>query len=180
MNPATTIVVGRTLLRFGVAPLVALLLGGIAGCEVQAPERDLPWLSVDFFRCEVQPVLIRECSAPACHGNQGRRMKVLAPGRMRMQAEFLAALQGQGQGEAAAGHQPPLTQAETEYNLVQARGMIRPYASADDSPLLNRPLSIGAGGNYHAPDGDVFASRLDPGYVAISRWIEGVEGAKCP
>lgn len=163
-----------------VACLCAVLTLTAGGCEVEAPERQLPWLSVDFFRCEVQPVLVRECSAPACHGNQDRRMKVLAPGRMRLADQFAAAVQAMGETEVAAGHHPPLTQAETEFNLLQARGMIQPYAPAIESPLLNRPLTVGAGGRYHAPDADVFTSRLDPGYLALSRWIEGAEGATCP
>jgi hypothetical protein len=106
-------------------------------------------------------------------------MRVLAPGRMRLSGELAKAHAGQTEADREAAHHPALTQAETEYNLVQARGMIGHQGSLSDSPLLNRPLAVAAGGIYHAPAGDVFPNVADPGYVALLRWAQGASVEMC-
>ena len=164
------------------APAALLTVGllGLSGCvDANTPE---PWpiVSPERFACTVQPVLTAQCSAPACHGNPKRRMQVLAPGRMRMIGELQRALLQQSAEDREAGLHPPLTKAELDFNLIQARGMIRGREGEGwtDIPLLAFPLAVGAGGVYHAPNGDVFASEQDPGFIALSQWAAGLKG--CP
>lgn len=137
-------------------------------------------VSPERFACAVQPVLTAQCSAPACHGNPKRRMQILAPGRMRMIGELQKALLAQPAEDREASLHPPLTKAELDFNLVQVRGMIRRRDGEawGAMPLLAFPLAVGAGGIYHAPQGDVFASTKDPGYIALSQWAAGLKG--CP
>lgn len=105
-------------------------------------------------------------------------MQVLAPGRMRMIGELIRASEAQSTADRDAGLHPPLTKAERDFNLIQARGMVRSNAGWPDPPLLSYPLAIGAGGIYHAPNADVFMSRQDPDYVILAQWAAGLGG--CP
>lgn len=107
-------------------------------------------------------------------------MQVLAPGRMRLTPEYQKALAAQSADDRAAGYAPPLTETETEYNFYQALGMVNRHGPIAESPLLNRPLAVAAGGIYHAEAGDVFATATAPGYVALLRWASGAGTELCP
>ncbi len=164
--------------RLAVVVVMLQWCGGLSGCvDANTPE---PWppLSAERFACKVQPILARQCASPACHGNPARRMQVLAPGRMRMIGELIRASEAQSTADRDAGLHPPLTKAERDFNLIQARGMVRSNAGWPDPPLLSYPLAIGAGGIYHAPNADVFMSRQDPDYVILAQWAAGLGG--CP
>ncbi|MEY3015242.1 MAG: hypothetical protein RIT45_3977 [Pseudomonadota bacterium] len=156
----------------------ALALPWLAGC-VADPNETVGWAALDRagFACEVEPVLETHCSMPACHGAASRRMPVLAPGRMRLAGELAAAIAAQPASEREAGTHPRLTEVEIDANFAAARAMVLPEAG-EASPLLDKPLSVAAGGGYHAPDGDVFAAREDAGYAALLRWVRGE--AVCP
>ncbi len=157
------------------APLVAMAL---AGCVAEASE-DMGWVAVDrvTFACTVEPVLERECSMPACHGAPNRRMTVLAPGRMRLAGELAKAIAAQSADDREAGLHPALTEVEIDANFASARAMLLPGDPAR-SPLLDKPLAVDAGGVYHAPAGNVFASTQSPGYVALLAWASAT--AVCP
>ena len=150
----------------------------LSGC-VAEPSDDTGWVALDrtTFACTVEPVLERECSMPACHGAPSRRMTVLAPGRMRLAGELAKAIAAQSTNDREAGLNPALTEVEIDANFASARAMLLPDA-AEASPLLNKPLSIQAGGVYHAPAGSVFATKQSPGYVALLNWAKGE--AVCP
>ena len=62
-------------------------------CGLDNPAVAPPEVDEAYFRCAVEPVLVRECSSPACHGYSERRFRVLAPGRMRLAAEYSDARQ---------------------------------------------------------------------------------------
>lgn len=151
----------------------------LGGCAVDNPPQ--PWAPLQraAFDCAVQPILARECSMPACHGDSARRFQVLAPGRMRLAAELTAALAQQPKEEREAGHHPPLTQAELAFNFAQARSMVIAGQPSQDCALLNRPLAVSAGGMYHVEGGDVFSSALDLDYVTLQVWIEGAGAEIC-
>lgn len=144
-----------------------------AGC-VAAPSDEVGWAALDrtSFACEVEPVLERECSMPACHGMPERRMPVLAPGRMRLHGELLAARAAQPLEEREAGLHPRLTKHEIDANFAAARAMVDALGDGR-APLLDKPLALAAGGTYHAPAGEVFASREAPGFQALRRWVRG-------
>ena len=162
-----------------VVPLAALAAVA-SGCAVDSPSVGHAAVDLAYFTCAVQPVLMAECATPACHGNTARRMEILAPGRMRLADEYATVRATLTEDDIEFGIQPPLTLAETEFNFIQARGMVDTDGGVAASPLINRPLAIGAGGRYHAPNGDIFVSRQDPGFVVLSRWIQGASGADCP
>src|SRR4051812_30583605 len=43
-------------------------------------------LAENVFRCNVQPVLARQCSYNACHGNAGSPLRIYTPGKLRASA----------------------------------------------------------------------------------------------
>jgi hypothetical protein len=149
-------------------------------CGLDNPAVAPPEVDEAYFRCAVEPVLVRECSSPACHGYSERRFRVLAPGRMRLAAEYSDARQQITEEDAESGIQPPLTANEQRFNFLQARGFAR--GPVDDSQLLTRPLAVAAGGTVHVArlGGDVFGSPADPGYAAIRAWLHGATLHDCP
>jgi hypothetical protein len=152
--------------------LVGFLAAQLAGC-VAEPQAEAQWAAVqlDSFVCLVEPVLERECSMPACHGSPARRMPVLAAGRMRIAGELLKAMAAQSPVEREDGMHPALTALEIEANFTAARAMIEP-SNVATSPLLDRPLAVGAGGIFH------FANAA--GYQALLRWAQGAGVEACP
>jgi hypothetical protein len=173
----------RTALRRVVAvalvfPIIAVSALALPGCVAESNDaRDWALVSRDSFVCTVEPVLERECSMPACHGAPSRRMRVLSPGRMRLAGQLAIAIASQSQDDREAGLHPALTSVEIDENFAAARAMLLP-GDAEGSPLLDKPLAIAAGGGYHAPAGDVFATKQSAGYLALRAWAQGKEG--CP
>lgn len=167
----------RLALRVATVSAFALIS---ASCGLDNPPADAPAVTEEYFRCAVEPVLVRECSSPACHGYSERRLRVLAPGRMRIADQYAAARQLITLDDVEEGIQPPLTGNEERFNFLQARGFAR--GPVDDSQLLTRPLATGAGGTVHVSrlGGDVFTSKSDPGYLAIRAWLNGAATADCP
>jgi hypothetical protein len=153
---------------------MAAFIAALAGCATENEPRQ--WAKVDrqAFECAVQPIFDRECSMPACHGNPLRRLRVLAPGRMRMPAELSKALAAQSHESREAGDHPALTAVELDFNFAQARSMIAPGQAVADCPLLNRPLAVAAGGMYHAEGGDIFANSADADYLTLEAWVTGM------
>ncbi|MCB9787721.1 MAG: hypothetical protein H6744_13645 [Deltaproteobacteria bacterium] len=151
-----------------------------AGCGLDNPDVSPPAVDEQYFRCAVEPVLVRECSSPACHGYSERRLHILAPGRMRLAGEYAKARQLITVEDVDEGIQPPLTGNEERFNFLQARGFAR--GPVDESQLLSRPLAVAAGGTVHVArlGGDVFETTGDPGYLAIRAWLNGADVRDCP
>ncbi len=164
----------RALTALAAAAATAHLLAGGAACDgpINSPLAPRP-RDLGYFICEVQPVLARQCSFPACHGSPGRALSLVAPGRMRLSDEYPIARLATPSSELAAGTHPPLTAAELRYNYEQAMAFVSPDGDAGRSLLLGKPLAVGAGGLYHAPNADVFESVSAPGYQIIARWLQG-------
>lgn len=169
------------------APLVKAALHALAvltllcaGCGLDNPTVSPPQVSEAYFRCAVEPLMVRECSSPACHGYSERRMRILAPGRMRIASEYTKARQLITVADVEEGIQPPLTPDERRFNFLQARG----FASGPvyESELLSRPLAVAAHGTVHVArlGGDVFTSTRDPGYATILAWLTGADLTDCP
>lgn len=126
-----------------------------------------PTTSLDeaVFRCNVQPILVRQCSYNACHGNAGSPFRVYSPGKLRASPPANI-------DDAIA----VLTEAEQHANFTSAAGFIFD-ASVDDDWLLRKPLPAALGG-YEHKGGAIFSGTSDAQYVAIHDWLSGT-GA-CP
>lgn len=159
--------------------LVALA-ATLASCAIDNEPAPLPNLSRAAFACAIQPILARECSMPACHGNPKRRLQVLAAGRMRLAGEVAKARAMQTAADREAGYYPPLTELEISYNFAQARSMVVAGQPTAECPLLNRPLAVASGGMYHVQGGDIFSSPADAGYLILQAWVQGAGKELCP
>ncbi len=151
------------------APPTLLALGCTqSGLDAPAP---VPALDEPYFRCHVQPVVTQYCSAFACHGDARRYFHVYARNRLRLVPAGL---------DRVAEEQlrnSQLTGDERLSNFEAARAMVD-AASPDTSWLLLKPLESSAGGYYHRGalifnEGNVFATKADPGFVVLSSWVNG-------
>jgi len=140
---------------------------------------DLPALDFGYFVCAVQPILDRECSAPACHGNAARGLQILSSSRMRIAAEYQKARLDLTSDEIELGIHPALTAMELSFNYEQCRAFA-PSRFGETSQLLSRPLAVSTGGLYHEKRGDIFPSGDDPRYQTIRLWLSGATEASCP
>ena len=174
----------------GVASLALLL--SLAACEVSNRTHPPPDLSSAYFDCAVQPILSRECSFPACHGNDYRGFRLFAVGRMRLSPALVDPMAvGNASLLFEIGAEPELSQAERASNRHQSSLFARPNYDPGLSPLLARPLALGVDApcddgsdgcwaTYHGSQGDVFRSPADPRYLALSRWLHGGQEVDCP
>ncbi len=162
------------------AALLALAPTHLTACMQDNSPVTPPDLSFDTFACEVQPVLAKSCSAPACHGSSARHFKVVAPARMRLSDQYLVARAALDPALVEDGVHPPLTDVELRFNYQQAMGFSRAGEPIAANQLLSRPLAVSAGGLRHAPAADVFIARTDPGFQAIARWLAGEVSEACP
>ena len=121
-----------------------------------------PSTAVDetVFRCNVQPILVRQCSYNACHGNAGSPFRVYSPGKLRASPPANI-------DDAIA----VLTDAEQHGNFTSAAGFLFD-ASVDDDWLLRKPLPAALGG-YEHKGGAIFSGTGDAQYVAIHDWLSG-------
>jgi len=135
----------------------------LAACNsvTNGPATD-PTTSVDetVFRCNVQPVLVRQCSYNACHGNAGSPFRVYSPGKLRASPPANI-------DDAIA----VLTDAEQHANFTSAAGFLFDV-SVDDDWLLRKPLPAALGG-YEHKGGAIWTGTSDPQYVAVHDWLAG-------
>jgi len=140
----------------------------IAACTTVAnePATD-PSRTLDetVFRCNVEPILARQCSYLGCHGNAGTALRVFTPGKLR--ATTPANID---QSEAM------LSDAEQHGNFTSAAGFSLPDSSPGANLLLLKSLPQSLGGYEHL-GGAIFTSTEDPQFVAIYRWLTG--GGAC-
>lgn len=124
-------------------------------------------LNETVFKCNVEPILVRQCSYNACHGiaptpglDSGTAFRVYSPGKLR-------AVPPKSTDEATA----VLTAAEEHANFESAAGLGFDTA-IDDHWLLRKALPSAAGGFEHK-GGAIFSGTTDPQYVAIHDWLSG-------
>jgi hypothetical protein len=146
----------------------ALALGALAvaaGCMTGLDDPSPPAaLDRAFFDCRVQPVLTKSCSALLCHGDPERYYRVYARNRLRL-------------GGTEATRNRKLDAPERAFNFASALGFVNADEHAS-SLLLMKPLEESGGGYYHGGatefgQGNVFASRNEPDFMVIERWING-------
>jgi hypothetical protein len=153
---------------FGGARIV-LALALIPGCSnVQnGPATDpSSALNENVFRCNVEPILVRQCSYTACHGIDGAALRVYSPGKLR-------AMTAPNIDTAIA----VLTDAEQHANFQSASGFNFGITNVDDNWLLRKPLPAALGG-YEHKGGAIWRDTNDGQYLAIRAWVAGT-GA-CP
>jgi len=126
--------------------------------ESPAPD---PTVSLDetVFKCNVEPILVRQCSYLACHGNPQSALRVYSPGKLR------ATTPANVDDEDAA-----VTDAEHHANFLNAAGLSFGLASVDDNWLLRKPLPSADGGFEHV-GGAIYIGTNDTQYVAIHDWL---------
>jgi hypothetical protein len=142
-----------------------LLLLALAGCQSGLDEpKPLPALDEPYFRCRVQPILTKSCSAFACHGDARRYYVVFARNRLRAQG-------------SEKERNATLTPIERAANFDATRAFVDERAP-HDSWLLLKPLD--RGGYFHRGAtifgaGDVFAGRDDADFEVIEAWARGAK-----
>ena len=140
----------------------------LAACSVANEGVPDPATALDetVFRCSVEPILARQCSFNACHGNAGSALRVYTPGKLR--AAPAATLD-----DAIL----PLTDAEEHANFESAAGFAFGLTSIDDDLLLRKPLPATAGGFEHK-GGAIYSGTGDAQYTAIRAWL--AKAGTCP
>lgn len=136
--------------------VLPLALAAIAGCRPASPVAPTPptggttyVYDAARFAGDVAPVFsARGCDTIACHGGGIRGTFALSP----------------------------VGDKDLDFDFEQAVWQV----DGDDpaaSPLLRKPLAVGAGGAPHAGDaeGGIFATTADPDYQAILAWITAGE-----
>jgi len=142
--------------------VAALAVIASSGCTTVANEPladPAKQLDEGVFKCNVEPILVRQCSYNGCHGNANSALRVYSPGKLRATkpADIDAAI-------------APLTDAERHANFESASGFAS--LAAADNFLLRKPLDASKGGFEHA-GGAIFPTPTDPQYQAILVWLLG-------
>ena len=149
--------------RLGIAAVIA-----VAACgDVTNDTATDPATQLDekVFKCSVEPILARQCSYNACHGNAASALRVYSPGKLR--ASPAADIDAQI---------AVLTAAEEHANFTSAAGFSF-GAAAGDNFLLRKPLPASAGGFEHK-GGAIYTGPDDAQYVAIAAWLSGIGACK--
>ncbi|MFU8804411.1 MAG: hypothetical protein ACNA8W_11420 [Bradymonadaceae bacterium] len=130
----------------------------LVGCTETNPEPPLiPEPAFDTFVSDVQPILVRRCANPSCHGRSDRPFALYAQGAHRMDG-------------SQTFSNNPMGDEEVRFNYDRSRSFA--LGGSEGSLLLNKPLAEGEGGVRHLAGGDVFLSRHDREFQALARWVE--------
>jgi hypothetical protein len=136
----------------------ALPLLGALGCDdakvvVPAPDPAV-------FEATVYPVLLRDCSFAACHGDPRRPLYVPGPGRPRLE-------------ETTDIFDRP-TAAELELGYDRARALLLREGD-EPPPLLHKPGPGAAHRGRDAAGDNVYEDPAAPGLAALTAWASGAE-----
>jgi hypothetical protein len=155
----------------------------------------LPTLDLNYYKCNVEPIMNRKCSMLGCHGKeQGRAFRTYARGRLRITGELITdsgngcLKQGQSfPSESCIGSiecrcfSEPHTATEWRRNYDSARGFALdaqgnaiPAGQEDDSELIAQPI---VGGKAHA--GVHLFSANDADHLTIKDWLAGATLGSC-
>jgi hypothetical protein len=150
--------------RIWIAWLAASASAAVCGCNALNDSPDpqaIVALDEPTFRCTVEPILIRDCSYTACHGNAGFALRVYSIGKLR--ATTPATLD-----DLVA----PLTTDERHANFQSAVAFTYGHVATSDNWLIRKPLPSSAGGFEHI-GGAIFSGVDDPRVTAITDWLNG-------
>jgi hypothetical protein len=160
------------------------------GTTAQKPTEgpvNLPELDLDYYRCQVEPILDRGCAMIGCHGTEtGRPFKVYARGRLRHQETVaqvgscpvgpqMVDLAQQGSGTVMCVGWSPHTAAEWQSNYDIARSFMLGITDPEQSDLLAQPV---IGGKSHA--GVHLFAKGDAEHATLKAWLGGAKlGSTC-
>ena len=147
----------------------------------------LPDLDLDYYKCNVEPILDGSCAMLACHGaDQGRALKIYARGRLRHKETVaqvsscpvgpqMLDLSTEATGTVMCVGWSPHTAAEWQENYDTARSFMVGLTDPEQSDLLAQPVY---GGKAHA--GVHFFAKGDADYETIKSWLGGAKlGMAC-
>jgi hypothetical protein len=147
--------------------ILAMLVGSACSVVQNEPAANpAAALSETVFRCNVEPILVKQCSYNACHGIVGASFRVYSPGKLR------SAVPADIDGAIA-----PLTDQEHHANYQSAAGFQFGITAVDDNWLLRKPLPSRDGGYEHA-GGAIWTGGGDPQYGAIRAWLTNTGACK--
>jgi hypothetical protein len=144
--------------------LALFTIWAVSGCTqvTQAPAPDaIPFLDEVKFRCRVEPILVRDCSYLACHGNAGFALRVYSIGKLRA-----------GDSATLEARTAPLSDAEEHANYLSAAAFAFAGVAPDDNLLLRKPMPSESGGYEHM-GGATFTGVDDPRVGTIRGWLAG-------
>lgn len=135
----------------------------LGACTLANESVPSPAASLDenVFRCNVEPILVKQCSYLACHGLAHTALRVYSPSKLR-------AMPPRSLDESEL----PLTDAEHHANFESAAGFAFMIGNPDDNFLLRKPLPARDGG-YEHEGGAIWTDAHDVQYVAIRDWLTG-------
>lgn len=153
----------------------------------------LPALDAAKYECDVEPIVIRNCSMLGCHGTEtGRAYRLYARGRLRITGRTITEPGCLSAGTVSASETciggieckcwtVPQIAEERRRSFDSARGFAldgagQPLADIAQSELLAQPL-VG-GGFAHA--GMSMWSATDADYATVKAWLSGqTRGSAC-
>lgn len=165
-RPAYLVASERTASIWPAYLFVSLLLAAAAcSTETDAAATPAPVPDRAVFELDVYPMLLRDCGFSECHGAEHRFFQVFGPGRSR--------LDGHPSDPDLAPRERQLTYDRARSMLVAASG-----GSVFESPLLTKPLELGAGGATHGGvdhfGRNVFQTATDPRFTLLWQWAISV------
>lgn len=174
MNPAAS---RSARLRSHPAPsfrrLAALLLtlaaAAATGCsavENEPAPGQIRALDEPFFRCAVEPILLRECAYNGCHGQANAPLRLYSLGKLRL-----------GPSATLADRTAPLTDEERHLNYLGAQAFGFGGVAPADNLLVRKPMPSSEGGYAHE-GGAIWSDGDDVRVRTIRNWLEG--GTQCP
>lgn len=146
-----------------------VLLLALVGCTaVQSDPATDPSSTLDeaSFRCNVEPILARDCSYTGCHGQAGMPLRVYSSGKLRA-----------GDASTLAKLIEPVTEDEHHANFRSAAGFSIGGIEPGDNLLVRKNLPPDEGGYAHL-GGAAFTGATDHRAQVILTWLSG--GTGCP
>jgi hypothetical protein len=143
----------------------------------------LPALDVDYYKCEIEPIMDGSCSMLGCHGTDDRGLRTYSRGRFRNVEESVP-------NPCPGGGMTPLvdcigsiecgcwqyrhTDVEWQRNYDAARGFGldaqgNPLADTEQSELIQQPME--GGGKAHA--GFKMFAAGSPEHTKLKAWLDG-------
>ena len=144
----------------------------------------LPTLDLNYYKCEVQPVLERGCGMLGCHGTLAdRAFRLFSRGRLRNSelvqqvssclGSGMLNLADEGTGTVMCLGWSRLTATEWKRNFDGARAFSIGVTNVADNELLTQPLQ----GNSRSHASVKLFTLNDPSYTTLKNWLSGSTAA---
>jgi hypothetical protein len=121
----------------------------------------MPGLDESVFKCKIEPILIRDCSYVACHGEAGFPLRIYSIGKLRLDPS-----------PDQMSRTKPITVAEEHANFLSASGFAWNGVAPVDNLLLRKPLPTSEGGYEHKGNA-IYKGRDDPRALDVYNWLSG-------